>query len=56
MKRFALATALCAIGWLLVPVTATAQRGRGGAPPTPPTQGAPRDVNRDWVSVFIEDW
>ena len=59
MKRLALVTALCAVGWVLGPlgtVTATAQRGRGAAPPTTPRQAAPVDLTGYWVSVIIEDW
>ena len=53
MKRFALAAAVCVLGWS---VGIQAQRGAGGGPPVSPRLGAPIDLTGYWVSVIIEDW
>src|SRR5712691_10396386 len=55
-RRICVVAALCALGSTLTPATLAAQRGRGGAPPASPRQGAPIDFTGYWVSVVTEDW
>ncbi len=61
MRAAALRHVCVGVAALLVaspPVSAQAQRGRGGAPPVPasPKQQAPIDLTGYWVSVVTEDW
>ena len=55
MRSLALSVALSA----LLALPASAQPGRGGAPPGPPPTpraAAPFDLTGNWVSVVTEDW
>ena len=55
-KRNSVAVALLALG-VMAPMTAQAQRGRGGAAPaTTAKQQSPIDLTGYWVSVVTEDW